>query len=192
MQRRVVLLVGLLLCLPAMAQAVTVSVPAGPNNRVATTGQQITLAITGADTMVSFDLDIQFPAGGPVITGIDMTSAGLLFAGEAAATLQNNNTVHVHGTVSSAGSHNSPGNIAIVTFDGTGKSGPYSLVISGNTGGSATSYGDADFNDTFPTTVDGIVTFPTVPEPSSIVLGLFAAAGLGAVMIRRNRARRAA
>jgi hypothetical protein len=38
--------------------------------------------------------------------------------------------------------------------------------------------------------VNGTITI--VPEPGSIVMGLFAAAGLGAVVIRRRKARKAA
>jgi len=39
-----------------------------------------------------------------------------------------------------------------------------------------------------PTLVDGLLVIPGVPEPSSIILGLFAVAGFGAVVIRKRRA----
>jgi MYXO-CTERM domain-containing protein len=39
---------------------------------------------------------------------------------------------------------------------------------------------------------DATAYIQVVPEPTSVVLGLFAAAGLGAVVIRRRRARKAA
>jgi len=60
-------------------------------------------------------------------------------------------------------------------------------LLSGKAG--ATDFVDRAANTVPVTIVDGAITI--VPEPTSIVLGLFAAAGLGLVAIRKRRARRA-
>lgn len=67
--------------------------------------------------------------------------------------------------------------------------GDWALVIGGDPDNQPGN-GALDFSDggTLQTTlVDGIIRITGVPEPSSIVLGLFAAAGLAAVVIRRRR-----
>jgi hypothetical protein len=75
-----------------------------------------------------------------------------------------------------------------LTFDTTGlTSGSWPLIMTG------TIFGDSGLNpfqvgDGL-TILNGTVTI--VPEPSSVVLGMFAVAGLGAVAIRRRRARNA-
>jgi hypothetical protein len=96
------------------------------------------------------------------------------------------------GTTTSAGTIAlSPGDNlwGTITFDttGLGASGPFPLIMVGTIGG------DSGLSPFLPDAglliTNGSVTI--VPEPSSVVLGLFAVAGFGAVAIRRRRARNA-
>jgi len=63
------------------------------------------------------------------------------------------------------------------------------LLLNGKAG--ATDFVDLGANPVPVNITDGQINILTVPEPTSLVLGLFAAAGLGIVAIRKRRARRA-
>jgi MYXO-CTERM domain-containing protein len=134
---------------------------------------------------------------GPAMTG-DITGPGTVFFPNNVGTADNSVPPMVLdlGTVTGAGSITLPPGLSLlgtITFDTTGlgpgpalglfMAGPNSLT------------GDTQMNPFFIgndpgtalTVVNGSVQI--VPEPSSVVLGLFAMAGLGAVAIRRRRAK---
>ena len=83
-----------------------------------------------------------------------------------------------------------------LTIDTTGFAGgvfPLQMIGDGAEDGIASNFGASTFlfgqGGGVSNITDGTITI--VPEPSSVVLGLFAMAGLGAVVIRKRRARRA-
>jgi hypothetical protein len=198
MQRRVVLLVGLLLCVPAMLMASTVTVSPGPNPISAAAGQVVTVGISGGESIDGVQLDVELQAG--LISALDLVGAGTVFAGATQGDSVAFPTIHQNsGTaVNSAAPKVGTGLEARITIDATGLlAGTYFIHIDGaldGGGGPSDVFSGAAFDSLSPTLINGVFTIAGIPtpEPSSIVLGLFAAAGLGMVMIRKHRARRAA
>ncbi|REK05964.1 MAG: PEP-CTERM sorting domain-containing protein [Planctomycetota bacterium] len=127
----------------------------------------------------------------PLITAVDIIGPGTIFdgnntgQGDFGPPYQAPGLQVVATTTTGSGTVDPNGILAFVTFDTTG-------VPFGDYPWSLTSplFGPSDFaaapgSDAI--LIDGVLT--VVPEPASIVMGLFAAAGLGAVMIRRRRAK---
>jgi len=200
MHRRVVLALGLLLCVPAIAQAASSIVVGNHVLAVNTPGQVINLNVTGNDQIGGLDLFFTINGGGvgPVVTAVDITSAGTIFAGNNTGIFvfaAPNNLPSTRPAVSTTSAVGilpilANGLLASVTFDTTGiPAGVYSWSLTNHPLG-ATDLG-TDLQDEFiyPNVTNGTLTI--VPEPSSVVMGLFAAAGIGAVAIRKRRARRA-
>jgi hypothetical protein len=200
MHRRVVLALGLLLCVPAIAQAASSIVVGNHVLLQETAGQTIQLNVTGNDSIGALDLFMTINGGtgpAPVVTAVDITGAGTIFFG-------NNTGLGLFGgatnppslipavaTTTASGFVISNGLLATVTFDTTGvPAGVYSWSLTGHPDFGDTDFGtDENFDFIYPTVTNGTLTI--VPEPASVVMGLFAAAGVGVVAIRKRRARRA-
>ncbi|REK05965.1 MAG: PEP-CTERM sorting domain-containing protein [Planctomycetota bacterium] len=147
--------------------------------------------VQGLDLYLTVNNDV---APAPVMTLVDVIGPGTIFFG--------NNTgqgdfgppfiapglVVVATTTTASGTVDPNGILAFVEFDTTGVAPgvyPFSLT--------SPLFGPSDFAaapGSDAVLIDGTLT--VVPEPASIVMGLFAAAGLGAVMIRRRRNKAAA
>jgi len=143
---------------------------------------------------VNLHLDMR-PNGanpGPLITEFDFLSPGLLFASNnTGQTGYGDPIVEVPGhtpaysVTTNTGTVGPNGNLARIVIDTTGiAEGAYVLALTNPF---------VDESSLPPLTglvlTSGVIN--VVPEPSSIVMGAFAAAGLGAMVIRRRRARKA-
>lgn len=193
MQRKVVLSFAVLLCLTAVAQAVPLITVGNHILQPNMAGQTIDILVSGGDAVAGTNFRAQVGDGGPPLGGVDVApsmtgsiiAAGTIFApnntGMADLSIPPLYVELV--TTTSAGTVAASGVVAKLTFDTTGFAGG-SWVLSLNTLGGPTDFGllAADLQD-------GSITI--VPEPSSVVLGLFAVAGFGAVVIRKRRASRA-
>ena len=208
MQRRVLpfLVLGAVLCMSLTAQAST-SFVAGFHILPNVPGlYPIQIKAFGTDNLQGVNLSLLTGTNGgdatasipdaPTLNSVSVVSAGTLFN-------TNNNTESIGfagsnvwqgGTATLAGflvgGADAFGNVvANVIIDTTGFGpGVYPLSVSGGLGGLLT---PSDWGgSSVPTWTDGTISI--VPEPSSVVFGLFAIAGLGAVAIRRRRSRKAA
>jgi hypothetical protein len=221
MQRKVLLTLALVFCLATAAQAdLTVSVGnyTVPFSAGAAT-QQIPLFITGPATPITAS-NINVEIGPVGFTGGSFVfpngpSPTLNFSGQNTVT-PNSGTItgSVYSTAANGFGDAGTDNYNILVFQflsvptspvlstaGTGllmnvivnyggvAPGTYPIIIDDANGN-----GPIDFqnngNGVAATLINGSITI--TPEPSSVVLGLFAAASLGFVAIRKNRARRAA
>jgi hypothetical protein len=190
---------GLLLCLSSIAQAASIVV--GDNLLIANTpGQVIDLYVSGSEQINALDLFMTINGGGlgPVVTAVDITGAGTIFAG-------NNTGMGLFGapdnppstriavaTTTASGTVLANGLLARVTFDTTGiPPGIYSWSLTNHPLG-ATDFGtDANFDFIYPQVTDGRVggLFEyDSPEPSSLALCAIATIALGLAAIR-NRAK---
>jgi hypothetical protein len=201
MQRRVFLILAAFLTLPAMAQA-AVTVTVGNHNLVPETAGQIVdilIAATEGEGLNSMDLSLienNLVAGGPVITAIDLVSAATIWGASPSTqfggvdpptSTEIFNSVAVNSTSTDVSAN---GILARLTVDTTGTAvGSYALEINRQDGSIGPTTMFAVGGEIFPTYINGSLN--VVPEPSSIVMGMFAVAGLACVAIRR-RARRAA
>jgi hypothetical protein len=197
MLRRTFLLLALVLSLPLVAQAAPTMIAGTHVLQPETAGQTFQILATGepGDQFAGIDLYLYVADGnsGPLLTEVDVVGPGTLFFGNANPqidfgppfTAPGREVVAITTTLSGFVGPN--GVVANVTVDTTGVApGDYILSLS------TPNFGGSDLPPFgFPATnlVDGILR--VVPEPSSVVLGIFAAAGLGATLMRR-RARRAA
>jgi hypothetical protein len=212
MQRRVFLLLGLLLAAPLVAQANLISLQGGPVVQLTpnTAGQVITLLLTGDDLYSSSDFKTQINGGvgpAPFVTAVfgDTNGGaispasllnGTIWAGGAGAGVEadpNNISNGVSTGLTTGGGaataaffgQNTNGIYLTLTLSTVGvPAGQYALTFDGT----IMDYYDEEFN-VFPVPLQfAPMTLSIVPEPSSVVLGLFAAAGMAAVVIRRRRA----
>jgi len=209
MHRRVGLSFAILLGLATVAQAASTLV-VGPHilaaNQNGGAQNTIQISISGNDANIAGAvINAQVADGGPGVAGVivgpgftgDMLQPGSLFLGnntgitDLNAGFVNGNQIVLLQTSTASGVVSDVGGKLLVTltFDTTGfSSGTWPLIFSG------TANGDTGIGSTAgPLNLlitNGSITI--VPEPGSIVLGLFAAAGLAAVAVRKNRARRAA
>ncbi|MGD9721335.1 MAG: PEP-CTERM sorting domain-containing protein [Pirellulales bacterium] len=218
MHRRVIafLSLGLFLCLPTVALG-HITVTAGNHQLLPNTpGQVIDILIStdAAEEISGLDLYVLIngadssvdQAGVPRITAVDLTSAAVALGAVASTTFPYGDPWEVaNGTsfgqntafgaapnATSGPSADAPatGILAKYTIDTTGINAglwPLSLtdpfIFAATLLSKVTGPLEAGVDYTL---VDG--SLEIVPEPSSIVLGLFAAAGLAAVVIRRRRA----
>jgi hypothetical protein len=195
MQRRVFLALGIVCCLSAVARA-DYSINVGSHTYPQNSGIQTidvnvdSSAITDPPVQ-GVDFRAEVLPGGPILTGGAIVGDPLLLFDAnfgAVADGSNFTTLVDLGTTTSSGFiflALGPNLLGRLTIDTTGVApGTYALVMS-NTGAGVTDFG------TIPIAVqDGNIIIeggPVIPEPSSIVLGLFAVAGLGAVAIRKRR-----
>ncbi len=200
MLRRVGLSLAILVCLASSAFALPVIVLGNYNMPAGTTGNVIDVFVTSDVTVqgLNFIMDSNSnAAGGPLITAVDIVGAGTVFFGNntgqggtpAPPALKIKQTTTT--ASGSVGPWASPSLLAHVTFSTVGvNTGVYALRIKGmatSGGGATTSFAVVALDQN--ASQNGTIT--VVPEPTTLVLGLFAAAGLGAVAIR-NRRRKAA
>jgi len=208
MQRKVLgLSLAIVLCLTAVAQAIPTIVVGNHNLLPNQAGQSVPLLVSGigANEVNGITLSVMVNDGGiayggtpgPIITGMDFDSGPTIWVPpsvpsghNAPATFFDNqlasaNFLTVSGFVTVAN-----GLVATLIIDTTGFGpGVYDLQLLGFA--LEENVGNTGFigNITAESITNGTITI--VPEPSSVVLGLFAVAGLGAVAIRKRRARRA-
>jgi len=212
MQRKVLgLTLALVFCLTAVAQAIPTIVVGNHILAGNTAGQTIQIDVTGitANEVNGITLSVAINNGGvsnggtpgPIITAVDYDSGPSIWVPPSVPTGHNapaefldangqfysGNFLTVSGFVTATS-----GRVATLTISTVGFGpGVYNLDLvspfleenSGNTGFIG--------NITAESITNGFITILPVPEPSSVVLGMFAVAGLGAVAIRKRRARRA-
>lgn len=216
MQRRVLpfLVLGILLCAAVPAQAV-ITVSFG--NHTMNQGESKTFAVTvtseGGDPEISaVDLYIEIGDGNtgpyPFATNVDMltgTTFSVVSSSQAAYgdpwEVENGTStgykpafaVFANATTAPNGDVPATGDLANITWDSTGAPiGVYQVFLTSQ-----------ELGDTLVGSLSGLLnindqyfieagTIEVIPEPSSIVMGLFAAAGLAAVATRRLRRRKAA
>lgn len=217
MQRKVFgLSLAVLLGLSASVMADPVVVIGNHNLQPNMAGQTIQLTVTGIvpGTVNGFVGAFQIGKGGenyasaggvdgPAITGLDYAAGpsiwvvpntpagfipGIPFGDNVDNQFLTGDLVTTSGFVTVTG-----GIFVTLTIDTTGF-GPgvwdFDMIGNQTDDAIASNVGDSAFLLGIPQSItDGTITI--VPEPSSVVLGLFAVAGLGAVAIRKRRARRA-
>lgn len=204
MQRKVGLAIALLFAVAAVAQAETVVVVGAHLLLPNTPGQTIQIQVTGGDPVQGVNFIAVVGDGGaggttplpgtdvgPGITADILT--GTIFALSNTGSSNGNPgqvdfgpMIAVYSTTTNTAvspTVNASGLLATIVIDTTGfNGGSWGLNLTG------TPAGDTDFAGLPINITNGSISI--VPEPTSLVLGLFAAAGLGAVAIRR-RARKA-
>jgi len=207
MQRKVGLSLALLLCLTAVSQAAITIVAGSHNLQPNMAGQQIQILImsNSNDPAQGMDLNVQIggTAAGPATAGTtpvfqNVTTADILGPGNiwgsnhAGETADNSfdPTIAQYSIVTNSGTVPVPPSAVLATImvNTTGiTGGVFTLAVGPNqfAGTSDMAGGPVPAG-----TVDGSIT--VVPEPTSVVLGAFAIAGLGAVAIRKRRARKIA
>jgi hypothetical protein len=209
MQRRVFLLLGLLLVLPAFAQASVISMQESGVLLPETAGQTITLLISGTDLYSDSNLRMSINGGvGPapavqaVFTDTGGTITGALLAGSVWAGGSGGIGGPPNGTTADSSGLEAIVALATNGFASQNTAGIYATLTVTTVGVPAGQYvmdlSATDLLLSDPETGDFVfvplsfgpltLSIPGVPEPSSIVMGLFAAAGLAAVVIRRRRA----
>jgi hypothetical protein len=209
MHKKAFFALAILGCLATAAQAVT-TVTAGNyffapntvNNEVKITGTN-----DANDQTAGMNFVIQIgdgvTAGQPLLTFVDLI-AGTIFNSNNtgqfntlpsqaptpnpfSGNLTNPGIVYTGSVTTSSGTVGTAGLLGTLKFSTVGVApGVYQLRLN------KTAFPPVAFNfaPTAATRVDGTIT--VTPEPSAIVMGLIAATGLGAVMYRRRRARKAA
>ena len=199
MRLKVGLLMVTLLTLASAAQADLTIVVGAHDLQPNQAGQTVPIFVTSdiADSTQGLAFNAQLGDGGPDLGGTDVTP---LMTGDAVGPgtlFETNHNAPADGSVPPSfvniGFTVQSGTVPIpvgatllatLTFDTTGfTAGTWPLLLSG------TANGDTQILQTVGalSIENGSITI--VPEPSSIVLGLFAVAGFGAVAIRRRRAR---
>jgi PEP-CTERM motif len=212
MQRRVLLILAVLACVPAVAQAAIVISVGNHALLPNTAGQDIDILLSGAGEYSASDWVTAIDAGGPQVTAVFAAPgpggaipggnlAGSIWAGGSAGMVNDvgNLTYPTDDGRAVAGSSIATGGGVVnqttngifltltLTTENSG-AGPFTLSLAG----SNLLFWDAGEFDLFD--VPGVTFEPgtlTVPEPGAMVLGLFAVAGLAVVAVRRHRGRRA-
>jgi MYXO-CTERM domain-containing protein len=204
--RKVGLSLAVLLCLAGVAQAATSIVVGNHILQPNQAGQVVQIFVAGGDQIQGMNLNAQIGAdpenavtpvfefgGGAGASTI--IGAGTIFAPNNVG--MNDVTFYPAlfqaGTATSTGTVAANGLLATLVIDTTGFfSGTWALSLN-NTLGGPTDWAGSIFNGNEvpnPEIIDGSITIE-IPEPTSIVMGMFGLAGLGAVAIRRRRARQA-
>lgn len=208
MIRRAFLVLGLLLVVPAFAQATTVSVVGGPVIELLpnTPDQVISFRIDATEAYSSTDVKTQINGGvgpAPFVTHVFNDPAAGIPVGNLAGSVWQNGfggiLLDPEGTAPGSSGLTTSVGFSTPGFGATNASGLYMTFTISTVGvpagnylltfdDSIITYVDEDFNgtDIAVNWVPATLSIP-VPEPSSVVLGLFGAAGLAAVAVRRRR-----
>jgi opacity protein-like surface antigen len=207
MPRKVALSLAILLCLTAVAHAIPTIVVGNHNLLPNTAGQTIPINVTGisANEVNGITFSVMINDGGvayggtpgPIITGMDFDTGPTIWMPPSVPTGHNPPATFFDGQLASANFLTvsgfvtaSSGLVVTLTIDTTGFGlGVYSVKLIGTA--LEENVGNTGFigNITEESITNGTITY--VPEPSSVVLGLFAVAGFGVVAIRKRRTRRA-
>jgi hypothetical protein len=209
MQRKVGLALALLVCLTAVAKADPTITLGNYVLQPNMSGQTIPITVTGIDpnsvngVVLSVMIDDGGPGFGgtvgPTITGFDVDTGTIWVPPNAVG--HNPPAQFIDGggqlaetdfLTTSGFTSASSGLVATLIIDTSGLgAGVHTIRLNG--GAISDNTGDTTFTGTIASTnlVYNPGTITIVPEPSSVVLGMFAVAGLGAVAIRKRRARRA-
>jgi hypothetical protein len=209
MQRRAFLAVAMVCSLAAVSQAAITVSTGGPYNFLqGTVGNIVTVTgSAGAGEMIegmNFTLGIgdQTTAGTPIITGVDIIGPGTVFnpnnTGQFNVVNPVPTLVTVYSVTTAAGAVSATGTLGFATISTVGVApGSYALNLKKNVGfpQPTFSFAPAGFTlvrDDFSTDATAVINVLEIPEPASVVMGLFAVAGFAAVAIRRHRARKSA
>ena len=207
--RRVLFFLGML-CMPAVALGNSIVV--GNHNLAPNqTGQVISLFMTGTDAYKNSEMRILINsgvAGAPVITHVFGDTDGAIFTPNMAGSLWENGSAGIagnfpNGTTSvgtglqTLASFATPGFTpstangiyVTLTFDTTGVApGVYSFSLADLPLPTELLFGIDEQNEEIPVPLDIVNgTLTVVPEPASLMLGLFAMVGLAVVTIRSRR-----
>jgi hypothetical protein len=215
MHRKVFLAIVMVCCLCASAHAtVTVSVGGPYVFTENTVGNIVLLTATGGDAVAGanyvLSIDTEIDAGLPLITAVDL-EAGTIWAANNDGQVNTDPVGNANGPgvltvpgsryrgsiITDAGTVTATGLLGTFTISTVGVApGIYPLYLQKNVGTpmsifnfAPTAVTRADF-----TTDENVhyIEVVAIPEPASIVLGIFAAAGLSVVVLRRRRARKSA
>jgi len=211
MRLKVGLLMAALLVAASAARADLVVTVGNHDLLPNTPGQVVQIFVTaqGGEAVSGNQLRAQLGDGGPDVGGTDV---GPVMTGDiiGPGTIFESNNVGVSDNslgplYVDLGTNTTAGTIALspgqnlwgtLIFDTTGFGPGFSmpLLLSGAAGGDSDMFPFhvTNFDPGFALLIEnGSINIPIVPEPSSIVLGMFAVAGFGAVAIRRRRVRNA-
>jgi len=194
MIRMMLMAVALVAC-SAIAASAAPTITAGYHQLLPNTpGQVISILASGegaADALQGVDLFLVVGGGtdGPIVTGLDLIGAGTIFAGNntgqqdfGAPYIPPSREV-VGITTTTSGTVSPNGVLAYLTLDTTGlTSGDFTLSLTSEVIGPSVLYPSGGASTIL---VNG--TLSVVPEPGSIVLGMFGAIGIAAIAIRRRR-----
>jgi hypothetical protein len=206
MQRRVFLLLGLLLAMPAFAQASLISMQGTGALLPNTPGQAVVLLISGADLYTDSNIRTTINGGvgvAPTVTLLNGATQGAFVAANLAPTVwaggsggiganPNGTTTTSSGLLAGAAlltaglaPQNTQGVYVYLSVSTVGVApGVYSFSLAGTDLFNGL---NEDFEPNIVPLQFAPMSLSIVPEPSSVVLGLFAAAGMAAVVIRRRR-----
>jgi hypothetical protein len=199
MQLRVFAILGLLLAMPALASANTLSLAGGVTNIDMLPGSSGNFNLVLSDVTTNYtDSNLRVLINGgvedsPRIGSIFGVSATSIPVGNLAGSIWAQGGVGPTAGLDPVAAFNTnafipqqtAGLYAILTINvGTATPGVYAFDLSGS---DLINGLNGDFEPIFVDLNAVSFTVTVVPEPSSIVMGLFAAAGLGAVVIRRRR-----
>jgi hypothetical protein len=193
--------VGALVAFPAIAQA-TITITVGNHNLLPNTaGQTVDILVStdASEGVNSMDLSIienNFVGGGPVMTALLLDDAATIWAASPSTQFGGidppSDTELFNSVAVDSTSTNVPlsGVLARIIVDTTGiPVGSYPLEIGRQDGSIGPTTLFATTGQLSPIIIEGSLNI--VPEPSSVVLGMFGVAALGMVVIRRRRIRSA-
>lgn len=194
MLRKAFFAIALVASLTSSALAVT-TISAGNHVFTVNSGLQ-TFAITASsdsgETLQGIDLYAVMDALGPIITNVNLITGTVFDPNNVGqfdyAMPENMVPTREPAYYTTTASNSVPtGIVAFLTIDtNSALAGQYTLSLDSPLFGPSAVYNQTGAPGGF---ANGSVTLVPVPEPSTIVMGLFGAAGLAAVAIRRRRAR---
>ncbi len=196
MLRKAFLAIALIASLSTVAFADT-NLSVGTHEVVTGTTFTFPMFVTSdtGDTLQGVNIFLSMDPNGPIITKVDLLTDTVFSANNFGQIDYGAEEMLTPGRMPAYYTGTNPpgtvpvGRVAWITVDATGiLPGDYSLSLDHPILGPATAFNQQGLRGTW---TDGVIRVVDVPEPASIVLGLFGAASLGAIAIRRRRARNA-